>query len=367
MPPPIDPLDRASIPRDLKGDTLVEALSSPNTNTKLNQLVNGQKVQGQVLAKLIDQSFLVDVADTQVKITLPAETPIGAKLNLSFVSLFPRPTFLLEQTNAPPSAVNTSPAASQLIQSKLLGSGSVEENPHFEKGNLSNQETAASLTVAAKLIAGYLQANIPAIDLSKLLQREPIAQTEEDFSDAPQIAKQLQSAIKSSGLFYESHVAQWANRQLDIDHLKNEPQALLNKQNLQYANDAASNPTHALDQLVQQQLNVLDQQTLHWHGELLPEVPLEWKISRQKEKNAKANESLPEKQTWQTTVKFSLPNLGQITATIYLVDDQLQFSVHGQSEEIVQLLRNNSATFNEALHSAGAQLSGFKVDIDEKI
>jgi hypothetical protein len=369
MPPPVDPIDRSTIGRDLKGGGIVDSLVQSGTSDKLSQfsqLSVGQKIQAQVLAKFANQSFLVDVADSNVRITLPTGTKIGDKLQLSFISLLPRPTFLLENQQ---SEVGSTQVKVQLsIPQQIDG----EASDALTKNLFSSKtfaDTPTTFSAAAKLITQFLQQNRPAINLGDLIQLKPIAQSPDDIAQPEQLAQQLQSAIKSSGLFYESHIAQWLNKKLSLSNLQTEPQARLNSIGTADAgvesSDKNTDKLSALAQLVEQQLDTLDQQTINWRGEILPDVPFHWQISRQTKQSASPYIDTSPEQTWQTTVKFELPHLGEITAIIDLKNQQLQFSVEGTSEEVAQVLRNNVLQLSEALSNAGAQLAGFKVKSNE--
>lgn len=363
MAPPADPLDRISIQRDLKGDS-VSLPSRLNVADQLSQLVAGQKVQGQVLAKLVDQSFLVEVANANVRVVLPAETKVGDKLNLSFVSLLPRPSFLLESKQ---SSISTVTVETPLDVAETVNTPARSPDGTNLAQGTASQSASTTLTATARLIAQFLRQGRPAINLSELIQVKPLVQSKAEIHDTAQLAQQLQSAIKSSGLFYESHVAQWANQKLARASLQAEPQFQLSQSDAQDTVSTDNNKLTALSQLVEQQLDTLDRQSFQWRGEILPEVPFQWEITRQKEQSPSTKVNSEAQQVWQTTVKFALPELGQIAATIYLVNNQLQFSIRGESDEVAQTLLANGHSLSEALDTAGAKLTGFTVNSDEKI
>ncbi|MDB5909250.1 MAG: flagellar hook-length control protein FliK, partial [Massilia sp.] len=53
----------------------------------------GKSMQGEVLSKLTDGSFIVRVAGNAARMQLPAGAEVGAKVTLTLVGLDPRPTF----------------------------------------------------------------------------------------------------------------------------------------------------------------------------------------------------------------------------------------------------------------------------------
>lgn len=59
------------------------------------QSIVGHQVQGEILSRFNDGSFLVKVAGTAARMMLPAGSQVGDSLPMKLVSLQPRPTFLL--------------------------------------------------------------------------------------------------------------------------------------------------------------------------------------------------------------------------------------------------------------------------------
>src|SRR5690606_30114172 len=78
--------------------------------------------------------------------------------------------------------------------------------------------------------------------------------------------------------------------------------------------------------LLHLQLDALEQRRIVWQGELFPGQPLEWEIS---DETPQHDGKQPEAQTsWQSTVRFSLPALGAISATIRLYGEHVQVQVN---------------------------------------
>src|SRR5690606_16670691 len=81
--------------------------------------------------------------------------------------------------------------------------------------------TTTSLSQAGRLIGNMLQlaaqdGNRPAIQGTTPLAASP-------NTPAPQLAAAMRSAVSLSGLFYESHVAQWATGSRAMSELLREP------------------------------------------------------------------------------------------------------------------------------------------------
>ena len=229
-------------------------------------------------------------------------------------------------------------------------------------------------------------------------------------ASAPQIASALQNAVSFSGLFYESHVAQWAAGVRPASDLLLEPPAKLsntpltapatNGQADTNGNDLGrlmsnlrewvggeraladllrTSQTKPADQdstvpllgkqqdvagnegvkLISLQLDTLEQRRIMWQGELFPGQPLEWEISDDTPEQ-KPDQSEPEK-SWNSTVRFSLPSLGSVSATIRLTGDHVQVQVNTNNEETATTLRNHGKLLADALDSAGSTLDSLLI------
>src|SRR5437868_15094587 len=73
----------------------VEALGDPRQQVFQRALAGelGKSMQGQVLARLADGSFVVRVNDMPARMMLPAGTELGSEVPLKLVAINPRPTF----------------------------------------------------------------------------------------------------------------------------------------------------------------------------------------------------------------------------------------------------------------------------------
>lgn len=153
---------------------------------RLNQMAVGRALQAQVLSRMNDGSFMVKLLDTPVRMSLPPNTQTGDTLDLTFSGMQPRPTFLLR---------------------------------------LPAVQTEAKLSSAARLIDSVLRATQKEGAPTSLVGKAPLL----DSPAAPptQIASALKNTLSYSGLFYESHVQQWASGQRPLTELMREPQGKL--------------------------------------------------------------------------------------------------------------------------------------------
>jgi flagellar hook-length control protein FliK len=70
--------------------------------------------------------------------------------------------------------------------------------------------------------------------------------------------------------------------------------------------------------------------------------------------------------SWQSVVRFDLPTLGQIAATITLVGDHVQVQMRTANPDSAQTLRLHGAQLSEALAAAGSTLDLLTVKQEEE-
>ena len=310
----------------------------------------GKEYQAQVLSRLSDGSFLVKVDDAVASMKLPAGSKAGDTLDLTLLATQPRPTFILGKAEA---------------------------------------GATTSLSNAGRLIGNMLQLAQQDGMPSALVGKTPLVAT--SSAGATQIASAMQNAVTFSGLFYESHVAQWAAGTRPASDLLLEPAAKLSNAPLTapmtsgqpvpiatngndlgqlmsnvrewvggeraLADLLSTSQTKQTDpdgaqpllgkqqdlpgnegiKLISLQLDTLEQRRIMWQGELFPGQPLDWEISDETPEQ-KPDQAEPEK-SWNSTVRFSLPNLGSVSATIRLTGDHVRVQVNTANEETATTLK----------------------------
>ncbi len=146
--------------------------------------------------------------------------------------------------------------------------------------------------------------------------------------DAAELAKNLQSAVSKSGMFYESHQALWVQGKISTQQLLQEPQAKFselfnqnqanntnNANNTSNANNAANIPKDMLP-VVQQQLDSLANQQFIWQGQAWQGQQMQWEISEEEHKNKNGEDQ--KFRHWKTRIKLSMPILGNLDAELRL-------------------------------------------------
>ncbi|MDP1633050.1 MAG: flagellar hook-length control protein FliK, partial [Gallionellaceae bacterium] len=194
--------------------------------------------------------------------------------------------------------------------------------------------------------------------------------------DTALLSGKLHEALSRSGLFYESHQAQWIAGTRPTAHLLQEPQNQLQPKPAAapIANPAqassAANTAHAaegrmpppamagdpraaapnipehLQTLVQQQLNALETRQVLWQGQVWQGQEMRWEVREESPRHTA--QGLEEGQ-WITRIDLDLPNLGGVTAQLSLTggtltlqleasDGQTRDKLSGASSELIAVL-----------------------------
>jgi hypothetical protein len=393
----------------VEATTNVAAINQAKQGVVLNssQLVIGKQVQAEVVASLSDGTYIVKVADVVARMQLPNAPQVGAKLPLTLIASTPRATFLLNSSNAAGNTPITTQATlgenvQQLIDDfNQANNAGVTPKLYLQNSasvaNVANQTdprllqltselpdgAPATLSMTGKLINQLVQAAPQQATLATI-SKVPLVNTPEVDSGA--LAKALQSGVSTSGVFYESHLLQWAEGTLNAETLGKEPQAnfpvqskpvltdpnaapnaaLTNNQektNLIAARDT-SNATLSLPKeaipIIQQQLQTLEQQRFVWQGELWPGQTMQWEVSRDSAGQEKNQQQEP---TWQSAVHFELPELGAISAQLQLTGAQLRLTVNTPNAATASRLQSHANELTDALDNAGTKLEALLIKV----
>lgn len=236
-------------------------------------------------------------------------------------------------------------------------------------GNHTNPQTSTLpsstptvLSNAGKLIDQILQANQQHGSAPSIVSRTPILSAPVEIKDTAHMAQQLEANISKSGLFYESHVAEWTQGARPLSDILAEPQskALPTVTVAGDQNATALINNKELTNLIHQQLNTLEQQAVRWQGELFPGQKLDWEISRKKSSD-RSKITTTEEPTWQSSVRFDLPHLGQVSAVLHLQSDQVRMVLHTDNPETVATLKTGVTELASALQLSGSTLQSLTV------
>ena len=319
-----------------------------DSQSSFAEFVQGQKYQALIEARLFNGNSRVLVADKLLQMHLPENFQPGNKLELVFISQEPKLKFLILNETPPLDAGKNNTSIS--TTGRFLGVLMQDVlKPASANITTTNTATAQSLTSPTPILTG---SSINSTELPGLLQK----------------------AIVQSGLFYESHQAQWINGENTLESLHQEPQGklMLVTADLLAAKVAVSSaltpemPVHTQTiPLVQQQLTTLETGHLFWRGEIWQGQPMEWDIYEHPQDKEKENESDQAAQ-WRTQLRLSMPQLGDITATIVINAQGINIKLNTSQPETANLLKNNQLPLAMDMQSAGLNLQAVEVQHDDK-
>lgn len=335
---------------------------------KLGELVTGQRLLAEIQALLPNGTYRALINQRSVTLALPFAARTGDAIELEVTDSDGKLTLaVVSQPGSESSSAARSTAASlsdtgQLI-STLLG------------GQRARQEGAAALPLNGN---------------------QPIAS--EPPKQARDLLPLLQQAIVESGMFYESHQAEWVEGRYSKEQLLHEPQARLA---LQAASEQDSSPTAGAaggkeitgsdkaqtairaaevgggplasapaaesgqpvaaqaEAIVQQQLEAFATQNYSWHGQIWPGQQLAWEIENGGEPAPHGDSGEGEK--WQTRLRLTLPNLGAVDARLYLQGTRITLAMIAANSGTRALLHNDAAALRSQLADAGLDLASLGV------
>lgn len=276
------------------------------------QLSKGQDYYAHIVSKAGEKTFNVNVNGLLLKMDLGEWAEAGQTIQLKYVSDTPVLTFaMMKHQGAQPGNAELSPAG-QLIGQQLKKAEMA--------GPASRYQAAGVVTSTPK--------------------------------NAQLVASSLQMALSRSGLFYESHLAEFVEGSRSLAAIRQEPQ-----------NQSASN---ALT-LLPHQLAIQESQQLAWRGEIWPGQVMEWDIrlherehSRQENEHqgaVEAEKHLPVS----SQVTLHLPHLGKVTARLAMVDGRMQIKILARDQETVALLRQEANDLVQAFEQNSHPLDAFMV------
>jgi hypothetical protein len=210
-------------------------------------------------------------------------------------------------------------------------------------------------------------------------------------ADAPSVAQALHRAISGSGLFYESHQAQWVAGGRTIESVRAEPQGRLPPLPPQSARAlepappardpgagaaaaaaaayaaaetsagvAAEEPVHpAAVALVAQQLALLDGRQIVWQGQLWPGTPARVEVEEDQAARAAGEEP-----AWTSRLHVELPRLGTVDATLSLTAAGVRVVVSAPAADSADRMQAALPGLGEQLRAAGLTVARVSVERD---
>jgi hypothetical protein len=320
----------------VRSNTTAAARTEVSTQAQVRvPFTPGQVVTARVVSALPEPGrFVVDVQGRGLDLNLPAQTPVGRTLTLTYVGAEPRPTFVLH-------AVRQNPPSVQVSNAARLAGVLVDDQP---------------ADAAATVRQSGMRAAAPVLP-------EPPRTTE-------QLAQGLSRTLRQSGLFYESHQSQWVQGRLPIEALRREPQGRLEP--LSLASDeavpvepgpetpraepraerlAASVAPEARD-MVRQQIGALDSRLAVWHGELWPGTVMDWRVEEREAQGERGERD----SGWSTQVHVNFPRIGEIRAALTLNGDRIDLRLVASDGATLERMRIEAPRLAAQLQARGLAL-----------
>lgn len=326
----------------LKSITPVTPITAISSVTSVaNEFIPGEKYQAVIEARLLNGNSQILVAGQRLQMRLPENLQPGHKLELIFSSQEPKLKFLLLNESLVETGKNISISSTGKFLGNLIKDVLEQTANKLSTLNTTNTPSLSSLT--------------------PILSGNPINRTE--------LPGLLQRTIVQSGLFYESHQAQWINGEKKLENLQQEPQGKLMVLSMDSsptkagATAALSSdmPVHSqIIPLVQHQLNTLETGHLLWRGEIWQGQLMEWEIDEQPQNDEQHSEHESAEQ-WRSKIRLTMPQLGEIVATIGFNSQGIKISLDASEPSTVDLLKVNQAPLATDLKSAGLNIQSVEV------
>lgn len=294
-----------------------------------SQASPGPRFRARVEAALPDGVYRVSVAGQTLNLTLSAAVRPGDTLELVHTGDPVRSGFM----PAAPPARAEEPARATLSETGRLLSA------------LAHQPPAAP--------------SIAAAGAGPLLSAPPVG--------ASDLAPRLRQALSQSGLFYESHQAEWVAGKRPLSDLLQEPQGRLSPSSAKHPvfetqtelpeaeilqisarQEGAGSVDEQTAPLVRQQLDTLDLRQIQWRGEIWPGQWMDWTIA---EAPARDHDEFAARQ-WRTHVRLTLPQMGDISAALTLAPEGLTLDLEADPAS-APMLRSGGPLLWDALQAAG--------------
>lgn len=339
---------------------------------KLSGLVAGQKVLAEIQSVLPNGTYRAVINQRNITLALPFSAKSGDSLELQVTE-------------------NDGKLALAIL-SRTAGSSI---------GGHVTESVSATLSRAGQLISELFSGS-PSSSLPRqngttavtLNGNQPIASAPPN--SAQDILPLLKQAITQSGMFYESHQAEWVEGRLPKMALLNEPQGKLSApanfatlqsdepranadskiqpsplsktpdtgttQSLQVDVSKAQSTSAGTQlvapqtqPLVQQQLEALATQNFSWQGQVWPGQEMRWEIDEDTSRHAQEGDDDPAER-WTTRLHLTLPNLGDVTAQIRLKGNQITLALDSNSAVTRTLMRRSGTALLGQLNEAGLTL-----------
>jgi len=304
------------------------------------------------LAQFKVQIQLPNQAPTTVQMQLPAHLAQQQTLHMQFMGLAQQGAGkdILPQVKwgVQPGTSQANGGTAHLAETALLTDMSQSDHgEHLQDmvKTAAGQASLVELSSPAKHLQRWLSS-------SEFQQQTTALQAQAVVSHSPQkpqvLAQDLKHALDSSGLFYESHLKEATVGSRPWHQLLQEPQ---------------NKPGFMPPEMVAQQLQVLEQQRVVWHGEVWPGQTMQWQVNEQ-ENSAHSSEE-PVLNSLQSDLTLHLPRLGEVSVKITMVNGRFSVRVEPEDAKALKEMQSGRSQLAMSLQSAGLKLESLQISQDD--
>jgi hypothetical protein len=278
---------------------------------RASQFIKGQDYFAQITAKpdASQNLYHVNVDGTLLRMELGTSAKVGQTLMLKYMSDAPVPTFTLSTS----------------LQSQATSDTHISDAGRLINHYLADTDTQAKATFQANVVVTHTP-QVPAL-----------------------MAHGLKQALTNSGLFYESHLADYMQGGRDLSLIQQEPQ------------NRHATLENAQSTLVSQQLSILENQRIVWHGEVWPGQVMDWKIKVEDQPSHAEHQATDTESPISSELTLHLPHLGKVTAKIQLVDGRMRIHLQADQAQTMSTLKQESGQLAGAIQNLGQTLAGLTV------
>jgi phage baseplate assembly protein W len=209
--------------------------------------------------------------------------------------------------------------------------------------------------------------------------------------DSTVLASSLRNALSMSGLFYESHLVQWSLGERRLEDIQKESRLRLSSMAKDIKKSAdgkisqdpdnlmedikniltteqgdelqrpqksiAALSDHVPASLLREQVEILLTGIFRWQGHVWLDQEMEWEV--EKHPGERDQESA---QSWRTTIRLTLPNLGEVSATLVSSDEGITGRITTDSMESKNVLKQEVSLLEERMAASGLNLTSMIIE-----
>lgn len=308
---------------DIKGVPAAGAVrpgSPSDQSTAGGKFLDGREYVAVVVGVAHDKLVTIRIQDTLFNMKLGHNLAPGENLTLKYVSAGSVPTFILVQADLP----------------------DIVSEP------VTISRTGTVIDRYLKAIQGIHEVGPALFSVTPMLSM-PL--------DAGLIARELQQSVIQSGLFYESHQANYMQGKETLEHLMMEPQ-----------NQTDFEPS----EMVKRQLDAIEKHSITWSGMVWSGQHMKW-TTHVTTSDSKSDDSEIESQDCATApgseitsrLQLELPNLKMVVANFTLRAGALSLSIEVDNSPALVVLRHELSSLISALANSGQKVESCLVNAHE--